>query len=184
VNATQVPCLLHRLPCRDDEGRWRVVIEAAAGTRNKYKYDPKLGVLALHKVLPLGTGFPYDFGFVPSTLGEDGDPLDALVFADEPLAPGSIVPCRLLGILKARQTGEKGKIRNDRLLAASIETHRYRGWRKQGDVPAPVLEEIERFFVFYNAQRGIEFEPQGRQGPKAARTALERGIQAFGHARK
>ena len=62
-----------RLPLRTREGHLHAVIEASAGSRNKFKFDPRLGVFVLHSVLPLGTSFPYDFGFLPSTCGEDGD---------------------------------------------------------------------------------------------------------------
>src|SRR5207302_1611839 len=77
------------------------------GSRCKYKYDPKTGVFRLGKLLPLGAGFPYNFGFVPSTRGEDGDALDVLVFLDEPVFAGCVVPVRLIGVLEAEQT-EKG----------------------------------------------------------------------------
>jgi len=172
--------MLHRLPARDDDGDWRVVVEAAAGSRNKYKYDTRRGVMVLHKVLPSGTAFPHDFGFVPSTRGEDGDPLDALVFADEPLVPGSVAPCRMIGILKASQRQDGETVRNDRLLAVSVESHRYGPWRGLADVPVTLLDELESFFVSYNAQRGIAFEPEARKGRRAARAAIAAGQKMFG----
>ena len=168
--------MLHELPPRDADGRWHAVIEAAQGTRNKLKFDPELGTLALHAVLPLGTSFPYDFGFVPSTLGDDGDPLDILVFMDQPLPPGTVVPCRLLGVIEAEQQkkGEKAR-RNDRLLAVAEKTQRYTQWHKLADVPENVLDEIERFFVFYNEQKGVTFKPLARHGPGHAKRLLEEG---------
>jgi inorganic pyrophosphatase len=177
---TQAQPLLHELPSQDSEGHWRAVIEAAQGTRNKLKYLPELGALSLHAVLPLGTSFPYDFGFVPSTLGEDGDPLDVLVFMDQPVPPGTVVPCRLIGVIEASQKekGEKAR-RNDRVLAVAAKTHRYGLWQGLGDVPANVLEEIERFFVFYNQQKGVTFKPLGRRGPAHAKELLAQGQQLF-----
>ena len=72
-------------------GELRVVIETPKGSRNKYDYDPDCDCLELATVLPEGMSFPYDFGFVPSTLGEDGDPLDILILMDAPVVPGCVI---------------------------------------------------------------------------------------------
>jgi inorganic pyrophosphatase len=172
---------LHRLAAQDDDGCWRAVIEAPAGSRNKLKWQPALGAMELHSVLPLGTAFPYDFGFVPSTLGEDGDPLDVLLFMDEPAAPATVVPCRMLGVILARQRPVAGgkATRNDRLLAVARHSHRYGHWKRLADVTPAVLDELERFFAFYNAQKGVRFEAIGRAGAAEARRLLAQGRRAF-----
>jgi len=91
-----------RLPPFDDEsGTLNAVVETIAGSRNKFAYDEKLGLFRLKGVLPAGASFPFDFGFVPSTKGEDGDPLDVLVLMDEPAFAGCLVPARLLGVTPA-----------------------------------------------------------------------------------
>jgi inorganic pyrophosphatase len=114
--------LLTQLPAwNPDSGLLNVVVDTPKGHRNKYKYDETQGLWRLSKVLPLGASFPFDFGFVPSTRGEDGDPVDVLVLLDEPSFPGCIVPARLIGILEAEQTQEGKTIRNDRLVAV-VET--------------------------------------------------------------
>src|SRR4051794_16686563 len=107
-----------------DEGGVNVVIETPKGSRNKFAYDPASRLFELKKVLPRGIAFPFDFGFIPSTLAEDGDPLDVLVLMDEPAFPGCKVRCRLVGVIEAEQT-EKGKktLRNDRLIAVAGECH-------------------------------------------------------------
>ena len=177
-----VPPALHELPARDDDGCWRAVIEAPAGSRNKLKWQPALGAMELHAVLPLGTAFPYDFGFVPSTQGQDGDPLDVLLFMDEPAPPGTVVPCRVLGVILARQKRQSGNgkaERNDRLLAVARNSHRYAHWKKMADITPSVLDEIERFFEFYNQQKGVRFEPLGRAGAAEAKRLLEDGRRAF-----
>src|SRR6478752_3355877 len=178
------PRPLHQLPARDDEGCWRAVIEVAAGSRNKLKWQPALGAMELHGVLPLGTAFPYDFGFVPSTRGEDGDPLDVLLFQDEPVPPGTVVPCRVLGVITAQQRPKEGgkAERNDRLLAVGAKSHRYGHWKKLADITPSVLDEIERFFVFYNEQKGVRFEPLGRAGAAEAKRLLDEGQRAFAQA--
>src|SRR3954463_12067339 len=114
------PPPLHQLPARDEEGCWRAVVEVPAGSRNKLKWQPALGAMELHAVLPLGTAFPYDFGFFPSTQGQDGDPLDLLLFMDEPVPAGTVVPCHVLGVILAQQTAADGKNQpNDRHAAAA-----------------------------------------------------------------
>jgi inorganic pyrophosphatase len=154
----------------------RAVIEVPAGSRNKLKYDPALGAFVLHHVLPAGASFPCNFGFVPSTRGGDSDPLDVLVFADEPLPPGTIVPCRLVGVIEARQAREGDPpVRNDRLIAVATHSHLHRDWRTLGDLPASLLDELERFFAFDNAQRGQQFTPLGRHDSTRAHQLLAQG---------
>lgn len=169
---------LDRLPVHGADGAVHVVVEAMAGTRNKLKYEPALGAFALHHVLPLGTSFPYGFGFVPSTLGGDGDPLDAVLFADEPLPPGTVAACRMVGVIEAEQ-GRPGqaRYRNDRLLAVARENHLYGDWHDLADVPPRVLDELERFFAFYDRQRGIDFVVLGRGDAERAGQLLAQGLR-------
>ena len=94
-----------------------VVIETPKGSANKLAYEPRYGTFVLKGVLPAGAVFPFDFGFVPSTRGEDGDPLDILVQMDAPAFPGCIVPSRVIGVIEAEQTEVGQTERNDRLLA-------------------------------------------------------------------
>jgi inorganic pyrophosphatase len=166
---------LDRLPAIDAEGRLLAVIEVAEGSRNKYKFDPDLQAMCLHKALPLGSSFPYCFGFVPSTLGEDGDPLDVLVLMDEPALPGTVVPCRVLGIIEAQQSNDRGKVRNDRIVAVAESSQRYRDCRKLADISAKVLDEVEAFFVFYHQQEDSKFKPLARKGKVAALAAIRSG---------
>jgi inorganic pyrophosphatase len=157
----------------------RVVVETPKGSRNKFKYDEKLGVFTLHKVLPLGASFPYDFGFVPSTRGEDGDPLDVLVLMDEPAFPGCIVPARLIGVIEARQTAEGKTTRNDRLIAVletPLNRPEIRSLEEWGETR---LAELEHFFISYNQMEGREFKPIGRQGPKSAMEQIREGMRRY-----
>ena len=92
-----------------------VVVETPTGCRNKYKWEPKLGLFTLHKVLPAGMSFPLDFGFIPGARAADGDPMDVLLLADEPTLTGCVVTARLLGVLEAEQRDKGAKPeRNDR----------------------------------------------------------------------
>src|SRR6266542_4104009 len=100
---------LNTLPPFDSEtGDLNVIIETPKGSRNKFACDEETGLVRLKKLLPLGMTFPFDFGFVPSTRGGDGDPLDVLILSEEALFPGCLVKARLFGALKATQR-EEGK---------------------------------------------------------------------------
>jgi inorganic pyrophosphatase len=167
----------------DDQGRLRAVIEAPRGSANKLKFQPGSGVFELHHVLPLGCVFPFDFGFVPGTLGEDGDPLDVLVVMDEPTVPGVVVPCRLVGVIEATQrpvkdTRSRRGTRNDRLIAVAAKSHRHPDCRSLDGLGDAMLAEMERFFVFYNAQKGVRFTPLRRAGAAAARRMVASGRRA------
>ncbi|HEY0179548.1 MAG TPA: inorganic diphosphatase [Dokdonella sp.] len=155
------------------DGRYYVVVEVQAGSRNKYKFEPRLGAFVLHRVLPAGLAFPCGFGFVPSTKGEDGDPLDALVFLDEPAPVGTVVDCRLVGVIECEQSHDGRTVRNDRLLAVAAQSPTYRDCRDLGDLDAATIDAIERFFVAYNERRGVRFVPLARRGAAAARAAVE-----------
>lgn len=101
-------------------GDVNVIIETPKHSKNKYTYDEKLKLFKLKSMMPEGASFPYDFGFLPCTLGEDGDPLDILVLMEEPAFPGCLVECRLIGVIEAEQTEKSGKTnRNDRILAVA-----------------------------------------------------------------
>src|SRR6201987_1675612 len=89
------------------------VIETPGGSRNKFKYDEKIGFFSLSGVLPEGMVFPHAFGFVPRTKAADGDPDDVLIIMDEPTFTGCVVPCRLIGVMEAEQTEDGETERND-----------------------------------------------------------------------
>src|SRR4051794_25027276 len=94
------------------------IIETPKGSAYKYDYDKKLSAIKLKKVLPAGLVFPYDFGFITGTKGEDGDPLDIMVVSEIPTFPGCAMKCRIIGAIKAKQTERDGEtVRNDRFLA-------------------------------------------------------------------
>jgi inorganic pyrophosphatase len=122
-----------------------VVVEIASGTRNKYEFDEGSGRLRLERQLPRSVSYPADYGFVPGTLAEDGDALDALILIDEPVLPGSIVGVRLLGALLL--SDEHGT--DPKLITLLPEVADDFGWQDIGDVPSRRLEEIEHFFSVY-----------------------------------
>ena len=168
---------LSRLEAIDpDSGLVNVVIDTPRGSRCKYKYGEKEGLFRLKKLLPLGASFPYDFGFVPGTRGEDGDPLDMLVLLDEPVAIGCVVPVRLVGVIEAEQTGKSGKtVRNDRLIGVVQTACNPPDILALRDLSKQVLDEIEHFFISYNEMEGHRFRPLGRRGPSTAERLVEEG---------
>ena len=169
------------LPAVDpDSGRLNVVVDTPKGSRNKYKFDEQHGQWRLSKVLPQGLSFPYDFGFLPSTRGEDGDPLDVLLLMDEPAFPGCVVPARLIGVLEAEQTEGGKTVRNDRLVATVETPYNQAAYRALDEVGGQRLREIEHFFVSYNQMEGRQFKPLARHGADRARELLEQGIVGAG----
>jgi inorganic pyrophosphatase len=171
---------LMKLPARDEEsGLVNVIIDTPRGSRNKFRYEEKLGLFRLSKVLPLGASFPYDFGFIPSTRGDDGDALDILVLLDEPAFTGCLVGVRLLGVLRAEQT-EKGKtLRNDRMVGIIETPYNPPELHALEELPEQRLREIEHFFISYNEAEGRTFKPLGRKRPRAAEKLLEEGMERF-----
>jgi inorganic pyrophosphatase len=154
----------------------RVVIETPKGSRNKFAYDPELLVFQLKRTLPAGMAFPYDFGFVPSTLAPDGDPLDVLVLMDEPAFAGCVLCCRLVGAILGEQKEKKnGTVRNDRLVAVDAGNERYADIRRVSDLSDQFLKELEAFFVNYHELAGEEYRILKAVGPnKAWKIARER----------
>jgi inorganic pyrophosphatase len=171
---------LESLDTFNDEGDLNVVVETPKGSRNKYTYDEKTGLFKLGGVLPSGASFPFDFGFVPSTLGGDGDPLDVLVLMDEPAFPGCLVFVRLVGVIEAEQTERDGEAeRNDRLIGVAAESRLQRHVRALGSLSPDLVGEIEHFFISYNQIKGKEFKPLGRFGPRKALKLVEEGAKLY-----
>ena len=157
----------------------QVIIETPKGSRNKYAFDAKQRVFALKKVLPAGMAFPYDFGFIPSTKAEDGDPTDVLVLMDEPAFPGCLLRCRLIGIIEGQQKGaKKGKERNDRIVAIEEANHSYAHVKHIDDLGKTFVEELEEFFVNYHRLSGSEYKILNVRGPGQARRRIKDGIKA------
>jgi len=157
----------------------RAIIETPKGCRNKFDYDPDSGLFMLGGLLPEGMMFPFDFGFIPSTLGEDGDPLDILVLMDAPAHVGCLIEVRIIGIIQAEQT-EDGKTEcNDRLLGVAIHSYDHEDLASISDVSQTLLEQLEEFFISYNKQRGKKFKVTGTGGPKKAIKFLRAGIQTY-----
>jgi inorganic pyrophosphatase len=143
-----------RLP--PDGGKVSVVIETPKGSSNKFKYDPVKHMYTLDKVLPEGMFFPYDFGFVPGTKADDGDPLDVLVLHDSALFPGCSVDCMLVGVIELEQEEDGVMTRNDRLIAVTEASVLYSEINDLARMNPTVLKQVEAFFVNYQKVRNIK----------------------------
>jgi len=156
----------------------RAIIETPKGSRNKFDYDPESDLFMLAGLLPEGMMFPFDFGFIPSTLGEDGDPLDILVLMDAPAHVGCLIEVRIIGIIEAEQTEDGKTESNDRLLGVAIHSYDHQDVESISDLNKTLLDQLEEFFISYNKQRGKKFKVTGTGGPKKAMSFLRAGIQA------
>ena len=144
---------------------------------NKLTYDPKAGTMRLSKVLPLGMVFPFDFGFVPSTLGDDGDPVDVLVLMDAPGARRLPRCCHDLSACCAVRSGRTAERSPSRTTDSSPSQKRPPPTVTSGDIRdlnGPLLDQIEAFFIQYNALGGPSVSKvHRRQGAKAAKRAVD-----------
>ena len=171
---------LHLPPFEDAaETTLNVVVETPQGSHLKFDYDEKRRMFRLGGVLPAGAVFPFNFGFVPSTRGGDGDPLDVCVLMDGPAFAGCLLAARLVGVIEAEQTESGETERNDRLIAVAEKSRDHKDVRDLGDLSGNLVDEIEHFFVSYNAVKGKEFRPTGRSGPDRAAKIVREGNQRF-----
>jgi inorganic pyrophosphatase len=162
----------------------RAIIETPKGCRNKFDYDPESNLFMLGGLLPEGMMFPFDFGFIPSTLGEDGDPVDILVLMDAPAHVGCLIEVRIIGIIMAEQTEDGKTEANDRLLGVAIHSYDHEDLESIEDISKTLLDQLEAFFISYNKQRGKKFKVTGTGGPKKALRFLKAGMKAYGASRK
>ncbi|MDQ3145070.1 MAG: inorganic diphosphatase [Pseudomonadota bacterium] len=153
----------------------RAVVETPAGSRAKFDYDADSGLFLLAGTLPAGLAFPLDFGFVPGTRCDDGDPLDILILAEgiQPLPVGCLVTARLLGVIEAEQTEGGVTLRNDRLVARLAESRAFANVDSLDQLGEGFADELARFFTIYNELKGKQFEVLATYGPTRASTLVE-----------
>jgi inorganic pyrophosphatase len=157
----------------------KAIIETPKGCRNKFDYDPDSNLFMLGGLLPEGMMFPFDFGFIPSTLGEDGDPLDVMVLMDAPAHVGCLIEIRLIGIIEANQTEDGETERNDRLIGVAVHSYDHENLKSIDEVSKTLLNQVEAFFVSYNQQRGKKFKVRETGGPRKALKYLKDGVKRF-----
>jgi inorganic pyrophosphatase len=154
------------------EGHLNVIIETPRSSRNKFTYDETTQLFKLKKVLPFGTSFPIDMGFIPYTKAEDGDPFDVFVFMNGLTFPGCLVECRPLGIIEAEQSDGTNVFRNDRIVAVPIASKDYDNLTNIEDLNATTLADLINFCIYYNEMEGRTFVVKGMKGSEDAITAI------------
>lgn len=124
--------------------------------------------------------FPYDFGFVPCTRAQDGDPVDVLLLMDVPAYPGIVAESRIVGVLQAEQTEDGKSLRNDRIIAVAKDSYVHSDIKKPADLNSNMMREVEQFFVTYNKEHGKGFKILGLKGANAAQKLIKRSMNKNG----
>ncbi len=180
INATHYE-LIPAYPSKDDRKRNVVhaIVETPQGSPFKFALEPALGIIAFHEAMPDGYAWPYDYGFIPQTLGEDGDPLDAVVMLDRPSFAGCLIKARLLGAIRLRKNGEE----NDRFITApqraAAASQSTDAFETLDDIDAETRRRLETFLCGYSATQGNEIELVGSVNAGEARKLIDRGHKAF-----
>src|ERR1700704_1576808 len=163
-----------KLPTWADKNRLYAVVETPRGSRAKLEFDPKLDAFTLSKPLLAGLTYPYDWGFIPSTKAEDGDPLDVLIIHDAATYPGLVLKCKPIGILEVIQS-EKGKAkRNDRIFAVPDRLPFEGDLQDIRHLPSRAIDELEKFFEATNALESKKLDFCGWRGPGKAIKAIRK----------
>jgi inorganic pyrophosphatase len=143
----------HDVPLSEDPADFfPAYIEIPMGSKLKYELDKTTGLLRVDRVLYSSVHYPANYGFVPQTYCDDGDPLDVLVLCQETVAPGVLLNARAIGVMK--MLDEKGE--DDKLVAVHIDDPEYMNYRDIAQLPPHRLRELQRFFMDYKALEGKE----------------------------
>jgi inorganic pyrophosphatase len=166
---------LSLIPPQPKPGIINVLIEIPGGSKNKYEFDKDMNAFALDRVLFASVKYPYDYGFVPNTLADDGDPLDGMVMMDEPTFPGCVIAARPIGMLLMIDGGD----RDEKILCVPAEDPRYNEVKSLKDIAPHRLEEIAEFFRTYKNLEKKVTEIQGWKDVDAVTPLVEECIKAY-----
>jgi inorganic pyrophosphatase len=163
----------HDVPLPEDVADWfPVFIEIPRGSKVKYELDKPTGLLRVDRVLYSAVFYPANYGFVPRTYCEDGDPIDAFVLGQDEVAPQVLMRARAIGVMPMRD--EKGK--DDKLIAVHVDDPEYTGYRSITELPPHRLREFRRFFQDYKVLEGKQVEVEEPLGPSEAVAVLREAI--------
>ena len=156
-------------------GAFPVVIEVPMGSKNKYELDKETGLLRLDRVLYSAVHYPANYGFIPRTFCEDGDPLDALVLGQEPVTPLTLLEARAIGVMRMRD--EKGL--DDKILAVSVKDPAFADYTDHAQLPQHLLREIKRFFEDYKTLEHKQVVVEDFMGPADAIRIVQDGLSMY-----
>ena len=162
------------------EAVFPTVIEVPMGSKNKYELDKESGLLKLDRVLYSAVHYPANYGFIPRSFCDDGDPLDVLVIGQEPVVPLTIMFARAMGVMRMRD--DKGI--DDKIIAVSAHDPEYENYRVLNDLPDHKLREIQRFFEDYKALENKEVVVEGMQGRDVALEILRDALEMYRRLRR
>jgi inorganic pyrophosphatase len=151
------------------------VIEIPKGSKNKYELDKESGLLRLDRALHSAVYYPADYGFIPRTYCDDGDPLDVLVLAQEPVYPLTLVEARAIGVMRMRD--EKGV--DDKIVAVSVHDPAYADYSDKDQLPVHVLRQLRRFFEDYKALEHKQVVVEDLQGPAEAVAIIREALELY-----
>jgi inorganic pyrophosphatase len=151
------------------------VIEIPKGSKNKYELDKETGLLRLDRVLHSAVYYPADYGFIPRTYCDDGDPLDVLVLAQEPVFPLTLVEARAIGVMRMRD--EKGI--DDKIVAVSVRDPAYADYFDKDQLPAHVMRQVRRFFEDYKALENKHVVVEELLGPDDALRVIRNALDLY-----
>ncbi|MFN5856333.1 MAG: inorganic diphosphatase [Pseudanabaenaceae cyanobacterium] len=166
---------LKLIPPQPKSGILNVLIEIPDGSKNKYEFDKDLNAFALDRVLSSSVQYPYDYGFVPNTLADDGDPLDGMVIMDQPTFPGCVIPARPIGMLIMVDGGDL----DEKILCVPAKDPRYTNVKTLADIAPHRLDEIAEFFRTYKNLEKKVTEIRGWEGIDAVQALVAKSISAF-----
>jgi inorganic pyrophosphatase len=154
------------------------IVETPKGSRVKYAYSPEAGLFRLKRAMPEGMAFPFNYGFIPSTLGKDGDPLDILVLNEETVVLGCLLQVRLLAVIEAEQDEDGKMVRNDKLIGTAIDEETPPEFLSV-KLDQGRLNQIIFFFTAYNKINGKKFKALKTKGPREAEKLIRAGMKLF-----
>ena len=166
---------LSLIPAQPKPGIVNVLIEIPAGSKNKYEFDKDLNAFALDRVLYASVQYPYDYGFIPNTLADDGDPLDGMVIMDQPTFPGCVIAARPIGMLKMIDGGDN----DEKILCVPDKDPRYADVTSIKDIAQHRLDEIAEFFRTYKNLEKKKTEITGWEDVNAVKPLVEECIKAY-----
>ncbi len=166
--------LMHDIPAGTKD-EMTVIVEIPRGSKNKYEIDKKTGLIALDRVMHTSQDYPFDYGFVPQTLWDDGDALDVILLTTYPLAPGILVRARPVGIMHMTDCGDN----DDKIIAVPSDDPRFSEVKDIEDVNKHTLKEIHHFFTTYKQLQDKEVEVDGFEGKEVAQASFERASKMY-----